>query len=95
MASIDHDLSSAYTRLLKQWGLLKQPSNGSQVYELDNAAGRRVWRSGIDYSQIFKCRITYKLRPGDLLIQNNVTWTHSASNWSPDSGTRNVAAAFA
>ena len=95
VASIDHDLSSAYTRLLKQWGLLKQPSNGSQVYELDNAAGRRVWRSGIDYSQIFKCRITYKLRPGDLLIQNNVTWTHSASNWSPDSGPRKVAAAFA
>jgi hypothetical protein len=32
---------------------------------------------------------------GDLVIYNNLTWAHSVANWSPDSGTRRVIAAFA
>jgi hypothetical protein len=30
-----------------------------------------------------------------LIIQNNLTWTHAVNNWSPGSGLRKVAAAFA
>ena len=95
VASIDHDSASAYARLLKQWGLLKEPPSGVDLRQMDNAGPRRVWCSGIKYEQIFKSKITRKLAPGDLVIQNNLSWTHSVSNWSPDSGTRNVAAAFA
>lgn len=95
VGSVDHELAFAYVALLKKWGLLKEPPGGLEVPEMDTAAPRRLWRSGADYSQIFQCRITYKLEPGDLIIQNNITWTHSATNWSPGSGTRNVAAAFA
>lgn len=95
IGSIDHELASAYTRLLKQWGLLKEPADGLEAHQMDAAGPRRLWQSGIDYRQIFKSRITYKLEARDLIIQNNVTWTHSAANWSPDSGTRNIAAAFA
>lgn len=96
VATIDHDVASVYLRLLRRWGLLKEPSpDHLGAAELDCAADRRVWRSGFDFARIFKSRITCKLSPQDLVIQNNLTWTHAVSNWSPNSGTRNVAAAFA
>jgi hypothetical protein len=95
VASYDHDLASAYLDLLKRWGLLKEPPCGIDLHQMDNAAPRRLWHSGISFLQIFKSRITHKLVPGDLIIQNNLSWTHSANNWSPNSGTRNIAAAFA
>jgi hypothetical protein len=95
VGSIDHELAHLYVQLLKRWGLLKEPPEGLENLQMDNAAPRRIWRSGVDYSQIFKAKITYKLRPRDLIICNNMTWTHSATNWSPESGTRDIAAAFA
>jgi hypothetical protein len=95
VGSVDHELALAYVALLRKWGLLKESHGGLEVPEMDTAAPRRVWRSGADYGRLFECRITYKLEPGDLIIQNNVTWTHSANNWTPGSGKRTVAAAFA
>lgn len=93
----DSDLDSAYewSRLLRKWGLLKEPAGGLAIDQLDEGARRRIWRSGVDYGRLFRCRITHKLVHGDLVILNNFTWTHANNNWSPESGARKVAAAFA
>lgn len=95
IASYDRDAAVQYMHLLKQCGLLKEPDGGLNVTEMDNQAPLRVWHSGASYSQLFKCKITIKLAPGDLIIQNNFTWAHAANNWSPGSGTRNIVASFA
>lgn len=95
VASIDFDSATEFEKLLRDCDLLKEPPGGLTSGQIDNAADRRIWRSGVGYAAIFKCRITRKLAPGDLIIQNNLTWTHAASNWSPGSGTRTIAAAFA
>lgn len=95
MASIDFDSAQEYARLLRQCGLMKEPQGGLELDQLDYCASRRIWRSGVKYAQLFKCKITCKLVPGDLVILNNLTWTHATSNWSPGSGTRKIAAAFA
>ncbi|MDP9050378.1 MAG: TauD/TfdA family dioxygenase [Acidobacteriota bacterium] len=95
IGSIDKDSAPQYARLLRQCGLLKEPKGGLQVHQMDSSAQRRIWHSGVSYAGIFKCKITCKLEPGDFIIQNNLTWTHSANNWSPDSGTRKIAASFA
>jgi hypothetical protein len=95
IASIDFDSASEYLRMLRQCGLLREPQGGLELREMDNAAHRRVRHSGVDYAQLFNCKITRKLVPGDLIIQNNLTWTHAVANWSPGSGTRSIAACFA
>ena len=91
----DLDSVPEYARLLAQAGLLKEPPGGLELRQLDPEADRRIWHSGVRYAELFKCKITRKLEPGDLVIQNNMTWAHSASNWSPGSGTRKIAASFA
>lgn len=91
----DLDSVPEYARLLAHSGLLKEPPGGLELWQLDPEAERRIWHSGMRYSELFKCKITRKLAPGDLVIQNNMTWAHSASNWSPGSGTRKIAASFA
>ncbi|MBZ5494662.1 MAG: hypothetical protein LAO76_27360 [Acidobacteriia bacterium] len=91
----DLDSVPEYARLLAQSGLLKEPPGGLELRQLDPEADRRIWHSGVRYTELFKCKITRKLAPGDLVIQNNMTWAHSASNWSPGSGTRKIAASFA
>jgi hypothetical protein len=94
-ASIYFDLSSQYAQLLRQCGLLREPKGGMDLLHMDSVADRHISYFGEDFSQLFKCRITRKLVPGDLIIQNNLTWTHSASNWTPGSGIRKIAASFA
>ena len=91
------DLSCAveFERLLRDCGLLKEPLGSLPLERLDTYAHRRVWSSGITLASIFKCKITLKFGPGDLLIQNNLTWAHAVNNWSPKSGLRKVAASFA
>lgn len=95
IASVDFDSAGEYLRILKQGGLLKEPPRGLDIEQLDNAAPRRIWHSGVKYEELFASKITYKLRPADFVIHNNLTWTHSASNWTPGSGSRKVSAAFA
>lgn len=94
IASIDGDSADQYAALLKDCGLLKQ-REGLGIREMDNTSPRHIWRSGVDYSKIFKCKLTIKLTAGDFIVQNNVTWAHSVCNWSPGSGVRSVAASFA
>ena len=95
VGSIDFDSAQEYAHLLRRCGLLREPAAGLDVSQMDNAADRRVWHSGVSYALLFKCKITRKLAPGELVIQNNMTWTHAVTNWSPGSGTRKIAACFA
>jgi hypothetical protein len=95
IGSIDFDSGTEYFNLLKACSLLREPDGGLELSAVDNAARRRVWRSGVKYAQLFKCKLTRRLAPGDLILQNNMTWAHSANNWSPNSGVRKIAASFA
>ena len=95
ISGVDGDSSRQYAILLSECGLLKEPPYGLDLNRMDVTSARHIWRSGVDYSRIFNCKVTVKLGPGDFIIQNNLTWTHSASNWSPSSGTRKIAASFA
>jgi hypothetical protein len=95
VSSADFDSAVEYLQLLKQCGLLKEPDGGLDLNRLDSQGTRRMFHSGVTFSELFKCKITIKLAPGDLIIQNNFTWTHAANNWSPGSGIRNIAASFA
>ncbi|MGI8548598.1 MAG: hypothetical protein ACR2M1_14940 [Gemmatimonadaceae bacterium] len=93
--SVDADSAREFERLLQRTGLLKEPPADFDRRAMDDAVARRIWRSGVTYDQLFRCKVTRKLAPGELILVNNLTWTHAVSNWTPSSGTREVAAAFA
>lgn len=95
IGGVDADSASQFECMLRQAGLLREPMGGLTLRQLDIDADRRIWRSGVRYADLFNFKITYKLKPRDLIVQNNLTWTHAAANWSPNSGTRNIAASFA
>lgn len=95
IANIDFDSMYSYASLLQGCQFLREPEGGLEFSRMDPVAEDRLWSSGVDYSKLFRCEITHKLRSADLMLLNNLTWTHSASNWSPRSGVRSVAAAFA
>jgi hypothetical protein len=93
--SVDFDSAKEMCLFLKENGLLKLPQNYIDDKVLDDSKERRIGNFGSCYDQLFQSKITIKLAPGDFVIQNNLTWCHSVSNWTPGSGIRKVAAAFA
>lgn len=93
--SVDCDSAIEFEYFLRQHGLLMLPSGGLDSKDLDDSVDRRIRSFGSRYNDIFKCRLTRKLQPGEFIIQNNMTWCHSVSNWTPGSGVRKVVAAFA
>ena len=93
--STDLDSVKEFAQLLRDNGLLKLPVNHFDDKKFDDSNDRRVRGFGNKYGQLFKCKITHKLAAGDFIILNNLTWCHSVSNWTPGSGVRKVAAAFA
>ncbi len=95
VSSIDFDSAIQFVALLRDCKLLKEPNVDSNIASMDNARERRVWHSGMKYSQLFKRKITHKLSAGELVFHNNLTWAHSVSNWTPGSGIRKVVASFA
>jgi len=95
VASYDKDSGQGYFDFLASTGLFKAPSSSMLPEHLDNAYDRRIWSSGINYNSLFAAKITRKLVSGDLVVMNNLSWVHSTNNWTPNSGTRKVAAAFA
>lgn len=95
VASVDFDSGKEYLRMLVACGLLKVPPQGVDIALLDNAHERRVWSSGVSYDSLFTSKLTRRLAPGELVIFNNMTWSHSTSNWTPGSGVRKVVGAFA
>lgn len=95
VASSDFDSVTGFYQLLQSTGLLKLPAGGLPINDLDSEHQRRVRHSGVDFETLFHRKITQKLTTGDLIMLNNLTWTHAAANWTPGSGHRNVVAAFA
>lgn len=90
MKSTKSNLNQEFIQHLREWGVYReQPSSEGPVhlepasYEISN------------YEQIFKGKIIYRLAPGELIIMNNHTWVHAASNWTSNSGCRNIAVAIA
>ncbi len=92
---VDSDLANEFCRFLRDNGLLKSPPNHIDDNVLDDSKDRRIRGFGCHFEQLFRSKITRKLAPGDFVIQNNLTWCHAVNNWTPDSGIRKVAAAFA
>ncbi len=93
--AVDTDSRKEYAKLLQECGLLLDADKAAAARNLDPTRAVNSWASGIRYKDLFKARIVRKLRSRDLVIFNNLTWTHSASNWTPGSGVRKLAAAFA
>ncbi|TGX48191.1 hypothetical protein E5A73_21095 [Sphingomonas gei] len=95
VASIDRTCGEEYMSLLQDMGLLRQSASGIGLTQVDNCAPRRIWESGVMFEDLFQGIVHRRLRSGDLIFYNNLTWAHSATNWSPYSGARKVIAAFA
>ena len=95
VASSDLHAATEGVRLMEHYGLVREPENGPRIDHCDSTYRRTAWRSGVSYDRLYKSLIIRKLEPGELLIQNNLTWAHAASNWTPGSGVRNIVAAFA
>ncbi len=95
VSSLDLDSAKEGVRLMSRYDLLREPAVGGPIDHYDDSYRRTRWSSGVKYDELFKAVIVRKLEPGDLILQNNLTWAHAASNWTPGSGTRRVIAAFA
>lgn len=92
-ATIDFDSVKECVQLMSYHGLLREPASGPRIDHF--AHHRLLWNSSVTYDELFKSVFIHKLEPGDLIIQNNLTWAHATSNWTPGSGTRNIVSAFA
>lgn len=92
VASTDKNAAAQFERYLKENQLLRGKLNNESM---DNAAKRRVYDGQYKLEDIIDGQITYKLQKGDLVLMNNLTWAHSTANWTPGSGERQIAAAFA
>lgn len=95
IGSVDRDSVVEYSRVLQASDMLKNAPEHLTLTEMDHCADRRIWSSGARFCEIFTCKVTLRLSPGEILFLNNLTWAHAVSNWTPSSGVRNVAAAFA
>lgn len=99
IAAPDWDATKQYAALLQTMGLLREPEAYESVAELDsvrkNANLAKAWSSGVKFDELFDARLAIKLEAAELLIFNNMTWTHAATNWTPGSGVRDVVVAFA
>lgn len=95
IAATDFGSVPSTIHLLSEEGIYKKPRSCMDENALDWDTSRRVKDFGVNFNDLFSCKLTLKLDSGDLILLNNLTWTHSVNNWSPGSGTRIVMAAFA
>lgn len=95
IANVDRDISAEFVKAIKQVGLFRAPDDLPAGSDLDCSLHRKVWSSGTHLPSIFNRAILRKLQPGELIVMNNMTWSHSACGWTPGKGTRMVVAAFA
>jgi hypothetical protein len=96
VAAVDVDSGLDFDNMLRVERLLREPTNQSwTVAEADCVWRHRFVSSGVTLADLFRCKITRKLRDGELVIVNNLTWAHAANNWTPGTGERRVVAAFA
>lgn len=95
IGNVDRDIAKEFIKALQQVGMFKAPPGLEDGSVLDCSLHRKVWSSGIRLPSIFNRAIVRKLRQGELVIMNNMTWAHSACGWTPGTGVRRLAAAFA
>ncbi|WP_266170791.1 hypothetical protein [Dyella subtropica] len=95
IGNVDRDIAKEFIKALRRVGLFKAPHDIEDGSVLDCSLHRKVWSSGIRLPSIFNRAIVRKLRAGELVVMNNMTWAHSACGWTPGTGVRRVAAAFA
>ena len=93
VGGIDKSNSQQYVELLKQEKLLIE--NNMPISKLSSSWKSHVRSFHSNYNELFKSKITYKLEKNDLIFFNNQSWTHSATNWTPNTGVRKIVAAFA
>ncbi|MEX2964150.1 hypothetical protein [Microbulbifer sp. TYP-18] len=95
ICTTDFDVLKFMETFLRREQLFKEPPNYTDISEIDWGPARRSVHSDIDFDKLFLRKITLKLAPGDFILANNFNWVHSVNNWTPGSGIRTVAAAFA
>ncbi|HEV2678972.1 MAG TPA: hypothetical protein VGV14_00585 [Rhodanobacter sp.] len=95
IANVDRDIAAEFVKALRRVDLFKAPHDIPDGSDLDCSLHRKVWSSGIRLPSIFNRAIFRKLQPGELIVMNNMTWSHSACGWTPGVGHRMVVAAFA
>jgi len=93
--TLDLDSLHEFHQFLVSQDMLRISPDGIPVEKLDDDAEFRIGHFGSKYDELFKSKITHKLKPGDFVIANNMTWTHAVNNWTPGSGVRKLVAAFA
>jgi hypothetical protein len=95
IGNVDRDIAKEFVKALRRAGLFKAPLGTEDGSVLDCSLHRKVWSSGIRLPSIFDRAIMRKLRQGELVVMNNMTWAHSACGWTPGTGVRRIVAAFA
>lgn len=95
VGNVDRDIAKEFVKALQGAGLFKAPHGVDDWSSLDCSLHRKVWSSGARLPSIFDRVIVRKLRPRELVVMNNMTWAHSACGWTPCTGVRKLAAAFA
>ena len=86
---------SEYAHLLRSLRLFREAPGAASGPPSSAPVSRDGSATMIGYERLFRAMIVRKLVPGELMIQNNLTWTHSASHWTPGSGSRKLVVAFA
>ena len=96
ISRFDSNSIVSFRGVLKDAGLYKTPPGdpASSSYD-DGFTDKKIHASGVNYGQIFNNKLTLDLKPGDFVVMNNLTWAQGVSNWTPDSGSRTIAAAMA
>jgi hypothetical protein len=95
IGNVDRDIAKEFVKALRKADLFKAPPGTGDGSNLDCSLHRKVWSSRIQLPSIFNRAIVRKLRQGELVVMNNMTWAHSACGWTPGTGVRRLVAAFA
>lgn len=95
VSSPDLKATEEFFAFLSDENLVRLPSSAASMRDMDAGDLRITWHSKVNYSRLFRHRMIRRLTAGDLIVFNNLTWTHATNNWTPSSGEREVWAAFA
>ena len=96
ISRFDSDSLADFKALLQGKEMYKTPPGdpSSPNYD-DGFTDKKIHSSGVAYEQIFKGMLMLDMKPGDFVVMNNLTWAHGVSNWTPNFGSRTIAAAMA
>jgi hypothetical protein len=95
VGSVDLDIAKDFSWAIHKAGLLRAPQGLTDWDNLDSTRTRKLWSSSNRLTSLFNRVIVRRLRRGELIVMNNITWAHSACGWTPGTGVRQMAACFA